>query len=166
LNLDALDKLIIQHLSTGINSYEQLAQTCGVTRNTIYRRINFLENNGIIKNTIKCTLNFEQLGITPVIIGAEVPIIDLDRTLNLLSAHRNVRFLWRTYGEFTVSLVAFCQKGQEGELIQSIRAIFESINIMNIKVSTGFVWEKMEFSPFEREPAFESAYSNVIEKRH
>ena len=34
-----LDRKIIQYLSTGINSYQELARICGVTRNTVYRRI-------------------------------------------------------------------------------------------------------------------------------
>jgi DNA-binding Lrp family transcriptional regulator len=163
--LDALDKKILQNLSTGTNSYEQLARTCNVTRNTIYRRITTLEKKGIIKNTIRCNINFDQLDITPIIIGAKVPVVDLDRTLNLLAAHKNVRFLWRTYGGFNVSLVAFCPKGQEGESIQSIKAIFESVNVMAVNVSTGFVWEKMEFAPFDEEPVFAAAMVDIVEKR-
>ncbi|MGD0645783.1 MAG: hypothetical protein ABSA75_12835 [Candidatus Bathyarchaeia archaeon] len=33
--LDYLDRKIIQYLSSGINSYEELARICGVTRNTV-----------------------------------------------------------------------------------------------------------------------------------
>ncbi|MCW4025465.1 MAG: Lrp/AsnC family transcriptional regulator [Candidatus Bathyarchaeota archaeon] len=164
MNLDTIDKKIIQHLSAGTNSYEQLAKQCGVTRNTIYRRITALENKGIIKNTIRCTVNFDHLDITPIIFGAKVPINELDKTLNLLTAHKNVRFLWRTYGQHTVALVAFCTKGNEGELIQSINAIFESLNVNDVSVSTGFVWEKMDFAPFNEEISIE-AIANIIEER-
>jgi DNA-binding Lrp family transcriptional regulator len=165
MHLDDLDKKIVQHLSSGTSSYEQLAHLCGVTRNTIYRRITSLENKGIIKNTLRYAINLDQLDITPIIFGAKVPVIELDRTVNLLASHKNVRILWRTYGEYNVSFVAFCSKGEEGELIQSIKAIFESVNIMNVKVSTGFVWEKMELTPFNEEPTFQTEITNTIEKR-
>ena len=163
--LDDLDKKILQHLSTGISSYEELARACDVTRNTVYRRIASLENKGIIKNTVRCIVNFDQLDITPVIIEAVVPVAEQDRVFNLLTENANVRFLWRTFGDHNVALVAFCPRGDEGALIQEIKAILESLNVTNLTVSTGFVWEKMELSPFSQETEIEKKIALAIERR-
>lgn len=46
--IDDLDKKILQNLSVGVESYQQLAKTCNITRNKLYRRIASLENRGII----------------------------------------------------------------------------------------------------------------------
>jgi DNA-binding Lrp family transcriptional regulator len=164
--IDNLDKKIIQHLSKGTNSYQELAKLCNITRNTVYRRINSLEHRGIIKNTLGYTINLDQLDITPIIFGAKVPTIDMDRTFNLLAAHKNVRLLWRTYGDHNTTLIAYCPRGEEGEVIQSIKAIFESVNVINVDVSTGFVWEKMEFAPYGGyDIEFEAKRVDIIEKR-
>lgn len=65
MSVDDLDKKLLQYLSTGTNSYVELARVCKVTRNTIYRRIASLENKGIIKNTIRCIINLDQIDIAP-----------------------------------------------------------------------------------------------------
>ena len=87
--LDYLDRKIIRYLSSGINSYRELSHICGVTRNTLYRRISALENKRIIKNTLRCTINLEQMDITPVTIGVRIsaPIIqDIRAILEELNA--------------------------------------------------------------------------------
>jgi DNA-binding Lrp family transcriptional regulator len=149
MNLDDLDKKILRHLSEGTCSYEELARNCNVTRNTVYRRIASLEKSGIIKNTLRCIVDFDKLDVTSMVIGAKVPYIDLEKTLNLLATHRNVRLLLRSYGDHNVSLVAFCFKGKEGEVIQSINSILEEVNATNVSVSVGFSWEKMDLTTFD-----------------
>lgn len=153
--LDPLDRKIIQFLSSGTSSYEELARTCNVTRNTVYRRIAALENKGIIRNTLSCVVNLEQMDITPVIIGVKISQTNLDKVINLLSTNRSVRFLWRTYGDHNLTLVAFCAKGREGEIIQGIRGILEELNAERICISIGFVWEKMNYSPFDDQSQIE-----------
>ena len=140
--LDELDKKILQNLSAGTSSYEELARTCNVTRNTVYRRIASLENKGIIKNTLNCIVNMEQMDITPVTIGIKIPQISIDKAIIMLAANQSVRFLWRTYGDYNLALVAFCEKGQEGEVIQDIRGVLEELNAEQVCVSVGFVWKK------------------------
>ncbi|MGD0645169.1 MAG: Lrp/AsnC family transcriptional regulator [Candidatus Bathyarchaeia archaeon] len=146
--LDDLDRKIIQYLSSGINSYEELARTCGVTRNTVYRRIAALENKGIIKNTLRCIVNLEQMDITPVTIGVRISQTNQNKAIHRLTTNKNVRFLWRTYGNHNLTLVAFCPKGTEGKIIQDIKVILEELNVEHICVSVGYVWEKMDYSPF------------------
>jgi DNA-binding Lrp family transcriptional regulator len=61
--VDDLDKRLLQHLSSGISSYEELARNCNVTRNTVYRRIAVLERKGIIKKTVRSIIDYNQLEI-------------------------------------------------------------------------------------------------------
>lgn len=148
MTLDDLDRKIIRDLSSGISSYEELARICGVTRNTVYRRIAVLENKGIIKNTLRCIVNFELLNIKPILIGVRISQINLDKAVHRLAINKSVRFLWRTYGEYNLTLVAFCTEGREGKIIQEIETILEDFDADHECVSVGYVWEKMDDSPF------------------
>ena len=156
MTLDDLDRKIIQYLSAGTSSYQELARTCNVTRNTIYRRIAALEKEGTIKNTLHCIVNLEQMDLVPVSIGVRIHQSNQDKAINLLTTNGNVRFLWRTYGEYNLILVAFCPKGKEGEVIQEIEAALEALKAEHICVSVGYVWEKMSYSPFDIQTEFES----------
>ena len=166
MTLDLIDKKLIQYLSTGISSYEELARLCNVTRNTVYRRISSLEKKGIIKNIIRCIINFDKIDITPVMFGAKVPVAEIDKALNLFTMHKKVKLLWRCYGEYNVVFIAFCSKGDEGELIQSILAVFESLNVNDVKVSTGFVWEKTDFAPFEENAEIDFKIEHILKQNH
>ena len=99
--LDDLDKKILQNLSVGTSSYEELAKTCNVSRNTVYRRIASLENKGIIKSVLQCSINLEELDITPITIGAKILQSEQEKAVRLLSANSHVRLLLRTYGDST-----------------------------------------------------------------
>jgi DNA-binding Lrp family transcriptional regulator len=164
--LDDLDKKILQYLSVGTSSYEELANACNVTRNTVYRRIAALENRGIIKNTLNCIINLEKMDITPIMIGVTIPQIDLDKAINVLATNKSIKFLWRTYGDHNLSLVAFCAKGAEGEIIQDIRGVLEELNVQLIHVCVGFVWEKMNYSPFNEQSEIEEKITQIIENRY
>lgn len=164
--LDELDRKIIQFLSYGVSSYQELARTCNVTRNTIYRRIATLENEGIIKNTLHCVVNLDQMDLVSVTIGVKIHQSNQDRAINLLTTNGNVRFLWRTYGDHDLTLVAFCPKGEEGKVIQDIRAVLEELNAEHICVSVGFVWEKMNYSPFGDQTEIEEKIAQTIENRY
>ena len=166
MTLNNLDRKIIQYLSAGTSSYQELARTCSVTRNTIYRRIAALEKEGTIKNTLHCIVNLEQMELVPVSIGVRIHQSNQDKAINLLTSNGNVRFLWRTYGEHNLTLVAFCPKGKEGEIIQEIKASLEDLNAEHICVSVGYVWEKMSYSPFDVETEFEAKMTQVIENRY
>jgi DNA-binding Lrp family transcriptional regulator len=146
---DELDRKIIQHLSVGTSSYEELAHQCNVTRNTVYRRISILEERGVIKNTLHCTLNLEQIGITTVNIGAKILQLNQDKAVKQLSKNKNVKLLWRTYGDHNLMLVAFCSKGCEGQTIQELKTVLEDLGAEHLCVSVGYCWEKTDFSPFE-----------------
>jgi len=67
----------------------------------------------------------------------------------VLSAHKNVRLLLRTYGVYNLNLIAFCQKGKEGEIIQSISNLLEDLAADSIDISVGFVWEKSDLTTLD-----------------
>ncbi|MCL5876455.1 MAG: Lrp/AsnC family transcriptional regulator [Candidatus Bathyarchaeota archaeon] len=162
--MDDLDKKILQLLTVGISSYEDLARSCNVTRNTVYRRIAALEKKGIIKNIIRCNVDFGQLEITPVCVSIKLAQADIDKACCLLSAHKNVRLLLRSFGDHNLNLLAFCPKGKEGEIIQSITSILENFSTTCIDISVGFVWEKTDLTSIEDQFTFEEKISGVIEK--
>jgi DNA-binding Lrp family transcriptional regulator len=168
--LDDLDRKIIQHLSSGTSSYQELARICSVTRNTVYRRIAALEKNGVIANTLHCIVNLDQMEITPVTIGAKIQQVNQDKAINLLATNRYIKFLWRTYGDHNLTIVAFCPKGREGLLIQDIQTILEDLNAEHIQVSVGFTWEKMSYSIFDDQIEIEekiiTSRAQIIENRY
>jgi DNA-binding Lrp family transcriptional regulator len=149
LILNDLDRKLIKYLSGGINSYEDLAHQCEVTRNTVYRHIAALERQGIIRNTTRCILNFEQLDISAICIAAKISPNNLNTACQELSAHKSVRLLLRSFGNHNVNLVAFCKKGKEGEFIQSITKVFESFNVTDLDISVGFTWVKSDLEFIE-----------------
>jgi hypothetical protein len=106
------------------------------------------------------------MDITPVTIGVTIPQIEVDKAINMLAINSSVRFLWRTYGEHNLVLVAFCAKGKEGEIIQDISAGLEKLNAEAIHISVGFVWEKMSYSPFEDQTEIEEKITQVIKNRY
>jgi DNA-binding Lrp family transcriptional regulator len=162
--LDDLDKRILQFLTVGISSYEDLARNCNVTRNTVYRRVAALEKRGIIKNIVRCNLDFGQLEITPICIAIKIAQTDIDKACCLLSAHTNVRLLLRSFGDHNLNLIAFCPKGEEGKVIQSITSVLENFSATDVDVSVGFVWEKSDLTSIEDHVEVERKISRVIEK--
>lgn len=166
ISIDELDRKLLQHLSTGTNSYAELARLCHVTRNTVYRRIAALERRGIIKNTIRCIINLDQIDVTPVCFGVTIAQADQDKAFNLLAEHPNVKLLWRTYGEHNMALVALCPRGKEGRVINSIKAILEEFDVSQVCVSVGFLWEKSDFTPFEESAGIEEKITQIIEKSY
>src|SRR3990172_11783454 len=61
--IDDLDKHILQQMSRGISSYEDLSRECNVTRSTIYRRVALLEKRGLIRRTTRTVVDYEKLDI-------------------------------------------------------------------------------------------------------
>jgi DNA-binding Lrp family transcriptional regulator len=147
-DLDELDKRILRELCTGIYSYDQLAQTCSVTRNTIYRRVDKLEKLHFISKKIMAIPDFAKLGLSAIIIGMDVAYRDIDKVIDTIKLHPDAKFLWRTYGEHQVMLVMVCAKGCEGGAIERLRQVLAKFDLAEMHISIGFAWEKIEFSPF------------------
>jgi DNA-binding Lrp family transcriptional regulator len=145
---DELDKRILQKMSKGISSYDELAHNCGVTRSTIYRRVAMLEKNGFLRKATRSVVNYEKLDIVTIFVTIRVAQISQEKILKVFKSNNTLKFLWRTYGHYNIVAVFFCSRGNEGEIINEIMTVLERYAAVEVHVSVGFTWEKMEFTPF------------------
>lgn len=150
IDLDKLDRKILQYACSGIHSYTELGKLCHVGRNTIYRRVDRLEKRGAIKKLVTAVPDYDKLNLAAVHIGLNVRQIETDRAVEILKRLPRVKFLWKTYGTHSVTLVVFCEKDKIGERVFSLKISLEKggIDAHHIDVSTSFSWEKMDFSPY------------------
>jgi len=146
--LDELNMKIIQEMAKGIGSYEALAQRCGVTRSTVYRRVVNLEKEKVITRQIRIALDFEKLGRVVINFGINVEPKNEERAVATLIKLAKVKMLWRTYGAHNLVLIVFCDKGEEGKVIDELRHIFEELNVTSFESCVGFSWEKNDMTPF------------------
>lgn len=107
----------------------------------------------------------DQIDITPICIGVTIAQTEQEKAFNLLAAHKNVKLLWRTYGEHNIALVALCPKGEEGKAINSIKAILEQLDVTEMCVSVGFAWEKTDFTPFDVQDEIEEKIAQILENK-
>ena len=135
-------------MGKGINSYEALAQKCNVTRSTIYRRINRLEEMQVITRQTRVVLDFEKLDRIAVAVGINVAQKDEQNVIDALKACAEVKMMWRTYGAHNLILVIICGKGDEGNKINKLRALLEEFTVKSVDICVGFGWEKMDMTPF------------------
>jgi DNA-binding Lrp family transcriptional regulator len=149
--LDDLDRRILQQMSRGISSYEELSRECNVTRSTVYRRVTLLEKRGFIQRITRTVVNYEKLDIVTLSFASRISHANLGKTLATLKSHEKVKLLWRTYGDHNLLFMVFCQKGEEGETIDEMTSILEKCAATEISVSVGFAWEKLDFTPFSDE---------------
>jgi DNA-binding Lrp family transcriptional regulator len=121
-----------------------------VGRNTIYRRIERLEKIGAIKKLVMALPNYDKLNLAAVHIGLNVRQIETDKAVEILKRLPQVKFLWKTYGTHSVTLIMFCEKDKIGEDIFNLKISLEKegIDAHHMDVSTSFSWEKMDFSPY------------------
>jgi len=51
-------------------------------------------------------------------------------------------------------------------VINRIKAILEELNVSQMCVSVGFMWEKTDFTPFEDQEGIEEKITQIIESRY
>ena len=79
-------------------TYKELAELLGTTRQRISRRMNRLEQNGVI---LKYTVipNYDALGYIHVILGVTIrPEEDIDKIIETLKEDENVKIIQRALG--------------------------------------------------------------------
>ncbi len=108
--LNELDKKIIQEMSKGVSSYKELAERCGVTRSTVYRRVVNLEKAKVIVSQLRVGLNFEKLNLVAVIIGINISPADEDGVIDLLKKREDIKMIWRAYGAHNLVVIVGCAK--------------------------------------------------------
>lgn len=146
--IDDLDKQILQQMSKGISSYEELSRECNVTRSTIYRRVASLEKRGFMKRITSTLVNFDKLGILALCFATTVTQANHKKAVTILKAQSNVKFLWQTYGNHNLLFFVFCEKNRVGETINAAKNLLEKFGTTKTTTIIGFTWEKMDFTPF------------------
>jgi len=148
--LDELDKKIIFHFSRGVYSYSELAEKCGVGRNTIYRRVNRLEAENVIDKKVRAIPNFTKLNLSAIIVMMDIAQSEASKVIGFLKNQAQVKFLWRTFGAYNLTTVIICSKGEEGRCISNLREILEKmrVTVNKFEASISFTWEKIDFAPF------------------
>ena len=150
IDLDEIDRKILQYACGGIHSYKDLGKLCHVGRNTIYRRIDRLEKMGVIKKLVTAVPDYDKLNLAAVHIGLNVRQIETDKAVEILKRIPRVKFLWKTYGTHSVTMVMLCEKDKIGECVFDLKISLEKegVDAHHMDVSTSFSWEKLDFSPY------------------
>ena len=146
--LDVLDKNILQEMSKGVSSYDELAKKLNVNRSTIYRRVRVLERNAIITHQTRVAVNFEKLDQLTILIGVNISNSNADKVVSFLSASPCVKMILQSFGAYNLFALVFCDKGDEGNKIFEMRKMFETCQVESFEFSVGFRWQKMEMTPF------------------
>lgn len=148
--IDDLDRKILHYACSGIHSHKDLAKLCNVSRNTIYRRIASLEDKGLISRRIMAIPNFQKFNISAIVFGLDCAQKDIKKVIEFLKAKREVKLLWTTYGTHSMTFVITCNQGDEGHTILNLRESLDMLGcrIERLDTSVGFIWEKVDLSPF------------------
>jgi DNA-binding Lrp family transcriptional regulator len=147
---DELDRKIILQFSRGVYSYSELAEKCGVGRNTVYRRVGRLEAENIIDKKIRALPNFTKLNLSAICVMMDVAQSEVEKVISFLRRQSQVKFLWRTFGTYNITSVIICDKGEEGRCISNLREVLEKMNIAlnKFEAAISYTWEKIDFSPY------------------
>jgi len=148
--LDALDKKIILQLCNGVYSYAELAEKCGVGRNTIYRRVSRLEAEKVIDKRVRAIPSFTKLNLSAICVMMDVAQSDVEPLINFLKKQVQVKFLWKTFGSYNITTVILCNRGEEGNCISNLREVLEKmrVNLHKFEASVSFTWEKIDICPY------------------
>lgn len=157
--IDYLDRKIVHHMCNGVYSYNELAKLCNAGRNTIYRRIDKLEKQGIIRKRIMAIPNFDKLDLSAIIVGINVSIEETEKTIAFLKKQPHVKFLWKTYGTHDIVFTMLCSKNDLGKCIYSLRTELAKlkINITKFDTSGSVSWEKIDLNPTFNDQNFKNS---------
>ena len=148
--IDEVDKKIISKLCDGTNSYKNLAEELGVSRNTVYRRIKILKEKDIIKDETKIIPNLDKMGYT--FISLSINLRDkkhIDDVIDLYLEHDKVTMLFETFGHHDLIIIAICEGNEVGESVKRLENILteKDIPVEKFEVCSGIRTHKMKFIP-------------------
>ena len=84
----------MHEICSGINSYDDLAATLNVTRGTIYRRIEKLEEMHAITKKIMAIPDYRNLNLSAIFIGMDAVYDDMDKVINAIRALCDTVFVY------------------------------------------------------------------------
>jgi len=113
IELDELDRLIIAELNRdGRKPFTAIAKKAGVAEATIRKRVERLQESGILK--IKAIVDPLALGYkTSAIIGIRVEGSDIKKTLAALQQMQEIRYIGIATGNHDIIVEAFLKNGED-----------------------------------------------------
>ncbi|MFW6176254.1 MAG: Lrp/AsnC family transcriptional regulator [Thermoplasmatota archaeon] len=149
-SIDDIDKKIISNLCDGINSYKDLAEKLGLSRNTVYRRMKILKEKGVIREEIKIIPDIDKLGYTFITLSINLGNKKyVDEVIDLYNEHEKVTMILETFGHHDIILIAICDDNKTGELVKGLEKVLtdKDIPVKKFEVSSGIKAHKLKFTP-------------------
>ncbi|WP_297535909.1 Lrp/AsnC family transcriptional regulator [Thermococcus sp.] len=142
--INGIDLRILKLLSKNARlTYKELAELLGTTRQRISRRMNRLEQSGII---LKYTVipNYDALGYIHVILGVTIkPEVDIDEIVEKLKKNEHIKIIQRALGSHNLVLHIIGPKDMK-ELEKIIASVTKEIpGIDHLDIT--FITETVKF---------------------
>ncbi len=139
---------IICHFCKGFKSYQDIADDLDVSRNTVYRRVNRLKDEKILKEEVHAIPDLSELGLTTIIIGLSLNMNNLEKAIDLFNKESNVKAIWETYGKHDLISIIISEKEKVGENIRNIKKKFQEskVKVKDFDVSTAISCEKLDLN--------------------
>lgn len=142
--ITAIDLRILKLLAKNARlTYKELAELLGTTRQRISRRMNKLEQSGVI---LKYTVipNYDALGYIHVVLGVTVkPDVDIEEVISVLKNDENVKIIQRAIGSHNLVLHVIGPKDMK-ELERIISEVTKKIpGIESLDIT--FITETVKF---------------------
>jgi len=142
--INGIDLRILKLLSKNARlTYKELAELLGTTRQRISRRMNRLEQNGVI---LKYTVipNYDALGYIHVILGVTIkPEVDVDEVVEKLKKNEHIKIIQRALGSHNLVLHIIGPKDMK-ELEKIIASVTKEIpGIDHLDIT--FITETVKF---------------------
>nr|AGF93048.1 hypothetical protein FLSS-8_0018 [uncultured organism] len=139
---------IICHFCQGFKSYQDIADDLDVSRNTVYRRVNRLRDENILREEVHALPDLSELGLTTIIIGLSLNMNNLEKAIDLFNKESNVKAIWETYGKHDLISIIISEKEKVGENIRNIKKKFQEseVKVKDFDVSTAISCEKLDLN--------------------
>lgn len=117
-----------------------------MSRNTVYRRVNRLRDNGVLKEEVHGLPDLSKLGLTTIIIGLSLNMNNLEKAIDIFSSDNNVKAIWETYGKHDLISIIVSEKDRVGETIRDMKKKFQEseVKVKDFDVSTAISCEKLD----------------------
>ncbi len=150
--LDETDEKIISTICCESDvSYSKLAEEIGVSRNTVYRRMDKLKENEIFEDKSITIPDFDKIGVSTIFVGLEIGFNESNEIVEYLEKQEEIKLLLETYGEYDIIAILFVKNL---DIKKTIKTLKEKIGNQDFEVTEfdtciGTTWDKIDMSlPF------------------